>query len=94
MSYVRMYFRHNVADYDSWKKGYDAFSSYQKNHGVFYESVYQSTDDPNNVTVIHDFHSIEEAKAFAQSEELKRRMSSLGVKGTPQIWYATESKKS
>ena len=86
MSYVRMYFRHNVADYDSWKKGYDAFSSYQKNHGVFYESVYQSTDDPNNVTVIHDFHSIEEAKAFAQSEELKRRMSSLGVKGTPQIW--------
>ncbi len=36
--------------------GYDDFANYQKTHGVIDESVYQSIDDPNDVTVIHDFH--------------------------------------
>ena len=55
------------------------------------ESVYQSTDNPNDITVIHDFNNITEAKAFAASEELKASMSKLGVKGTPQIWYTSQS---
>ena len=88
-----MYCRHDVADYAAWKKGYDGFANYQKTHGVIHESVYQSIDNPNDITVIHDFNNINEAKAFAGSAELKATMSKLGVKGTPQIWYTTESNK-
>jgi hypothetical protein len=36
--------------------------------------VYQSADDPNDVTVIHDFHRAEKAKAFAALPELKAAM--------------------
>ena len=57
MSNVRMYCRHDVADYAVWKKGYDDFANYQKTHGVIHESVYQSTDNPNDITVIHDFNN-------------------------------------
>ena len=91
MSNIRMYCRHDVADYAAWKKGYDDFAHYQKTHGVIHESVYQSTDNSNDITVIHDFNNIAEAKAFAASEDLKVSMSKLGVKGTPQIWYTTQS---
>ena len=89
---VRMFIRHNVADYGVWKKGYDSYAPTQKKMGVFFQAVYQSTDNPNDVTVIHDFHSVEKAKAFAASPDLKTTMGKLGVTGEPQIWYVTKGK--
>jgi ABC-type sugar transport system substrate-binding protein len=90
---VRMFVHHEVADYSAWRKAYNAFGPTQKKLGVIYEAVYQSTEDPNDVTVIHDFHSVEKAKAFAASPELKAAMEKSGVKGAPQIWYTTKSTK-
>jgi len=90
---VRLFVRHEVADYGSWKKAYDSFAPMQKKMGVTYQAVYQSTEDPNDVTVIHDFHTLDEAKAFAAMPELKAAMEKSGVKGVPQIWYTTRSLK-
>lgn len=87
---VRMFVRHEVADYSAWRKGYNAYAPTQKKMGVFSEAVYQSADNPNDVTVIHDFHSLEKAKAFASSSDLKETMGKLGVKGAPQIWFSTK----
>ena len=92
---VRMFIRHDVADYAVWRKGYDAYAPTQKKMGVIFEAVYQSVENPKDVTVIHDFRSLEKAKAFAASPDLKETMGKLGVKGPPQIWYtATGAKKS
>ena len=90
---IRMFVRHDVADYAVWRKGYDAYAPTQKKMGVFYEAVYQSSENPNDVTVIHDFRSLEKAKAFAASSDLKETMGKLGVKGPPQIWFTTKSAK-
>lgn len=90
---VRMFTRHAVADYGAWRRAYDAFAPTQKKVGVIYKAVYQSADDPNDITVVHDFHSLEQAKAFAASAELRAAMEKAGVKGPPQIWYATRRTK-
>jgi ABC-type sugar transport system substrate-binding protein len=90
---VRMFVRHEVADYGAWRKSYDAFAPTQKKLGVTYQAVYQSTDNPNDVTVIHDFHTLAKAKSFAASAELKAAMEKSGVKGAPQIWYTTKAAK-
>ncbi len=90
---VRLFVRHEVADYGSWKKVYDSFAPMQKKMGVTYQAVYQSTEDPNDVTVIHDFHSLAKAKAFAASPDLKSAMEKSGVKGAPQVWYTTKGSK-
>jgi ABC-type sugar transport system substrate-binding protein len=90
---VRMFVRHEVADYGAWRKSYNSFAPIQKKFGVIYQAVYQSTDDPHDVTVIHDFHSLQKAKAFAASAELKAAMEKSGVKGAPQIWYTTRATK-
>jgi ABC-type sugar transport system substrate-binding protein len=90
---VHMFVRHEVADYGTWKKAYDGFRATQKKLGVVAQAVYQSTDNPNDVTVTHDFHSLEKAKAFAASPELKTAMEKAGVKGAPQIWYTTRIAK-
>jgi ABC-type sugar transport system substrate-binding protein len=90
---VRMFVHHEVTDYAAWKKAYDGFRPTQKKMGIYAQAVYQSTDNPNDVTVTHDFHSLEKAKAFVASPELKAAMEKAGVKGAPQIWFTTRAPK-
>jgi hypothetical protein len=58
---------------------------------VIGDSVFQSVDDPNDVTVWHDFESAEEARAFVSSDALRRAMQEAGVQGQPEIWFVRES---
>jgi hypothetical protein len=87
---VRLYIRHRVADYDAWRQGYDAFAGQQQAGGVRAEAVYQSVDDPTDVTVWHDFDDAGAARAFVGSAELRDAMGSAGVQGEPQMWFTQE----
>jgi hypothetical protein len=84
-----LFVRHQVADFVAWKSGYNKYDSLRKDHGVTSAGVYQSVDDANDVTVYHEFDTIEAAKAFAAMPELKAAMDELGVTGAPQIWLTT-----
>ena len=90
---TRMFVRHEVNDYATWRKGFDAFRPQGKKMGAATAAVYQSLDNPNDVTVTHDFKSADKARAFIASAELKDVMTKAGVKGTPQIWLTTPSAK-
>ena len=86
-----MFARHTVADYANWKKGYDAFDSQRKALGVTAEASYQLATDPKDVTVTHTFGTLEAAKAFASSTELRDAMQKAGVVGEPSIWFTTKN---
>jgi quinol monooxygenase YgiN len=90
---ARLFVRHEVADYGVWRMAFDAFAPTAKKSGAINGAVYRSADNANDVTVIHDFHSVGKAKAFAASPELKAAMAKAGVKGAPQIWITTKSMK-
>jgi hypothetical protein len=81
-----LFVRHTVSNYQSWRKLYDGFAPVQKAKGVTAQAVYQAADNPNDVTVTHDFATIEAAQAFTKSEELRKAMQEAGVVGTPTIW--------
>ena len=53
--------------------------------------MYQAADNPNDVTVTHEFASAKEAQAFVASEELKKAMQRAGVIGAPTIWIANRA---
>ena len=86
---VRMFARHQVADYDAWRKVYDAFD--RESLGVRGHAVYQTLDDPNEVTVWHDFDDGAAAESFAGSDDLKATMAEAGVVSAPNIWFTTEA---
>ena len=90
---VRMFIRHEVNEYAVWRKAYNAFDATRRKLGVTGQAVYQSLDNPNDVTVTHDFKTADKAKAFATSSELKATMDKAGVKGTPQVWFASSATK-
>lgn len=88
---VRMFARHPVADFAKWHDGYKAQADFRAANGVTAGIVYQNADDPNDVTVIHDFASADVAKAFVGNAELKAIMQELGVTGPPTIWITEEA---
>ncbi len=87
---ARMFARHPVSDFEKWHQAYKDVANFQKENGVTAEAVFQNADDPNDVTVIHDFATVDEAKAFASNDELKSIMQNAGVAGPPTIWITTE----
>ena len=87
---IRMFVRHRVSNYGSWRKGYDAFEAHRPSFGVTGQAVYQDASDPEMVTVTHDLPSLEAAQALASSDALKQAMVGAGVVGAPEIWFTRQ----
>jgi hypothetical protein len=84
---VRMFIRHSVRDYATWRRAYNAFDKERRGMGVAKHAVYRAVGKPNDVTVSHDFATITKAKAFAASRRLREVMKGAGVRTAPIIWY-------
>ena len=84
---IRMFARHDVADFARWREQYDAFDTERRGLGVVAEAVYPSADNETDVTVSHDFATLEAAKAFVASERLREIMARAGVAGQPTVWF-------
>ena len=86
-----LFVRHQVADYSKWRQVYDAFGPTQKTLGVQEQAVYQAIDNPNDITVRHEFASLAAAQAFGGSPELGAAMHDAGVEGAPTVWFTTQA---
>ena len=71
----------------------NGFDATRRKLGVTGQAVDQLLDNPNDVTVTHDFKTADKAKSFASSSDLKTTMEKAGVKGTPQVWFTTSAAK-
>ncbi|NKB48826.1 MAG: cyclase [Alphaproteobacteria bacterium] len=88
---VRLYVRHPVSDYSTWRSAYDSTVAFRTDMKVIGQAVYQAVDDPNDVTVWHDFETREAAEEFVSSDKLKNIMKEAGIAGPPTIWIVNES---
>ena len=86
-----LFVRHQVADYSKWRQVYDGIAPIQKAMGVQDQAVFQAIDNPNDVTVRHEFATLETAQAFATSPELRSAMHDAGVEGAPTVWFTTRT---
>ncbi len=67
------------------------FGPYRKKTGLWRKAVYQAADNPNDVTVTHEFATIEAAQAFGKLEELGAAMRTRGVLGAPTVWLTNKT---
>jgi hypothetical protein len=91
MAMIRLFVRHQVADYEKWRKVYDGFDAERTTMGVRGQKVFRSAEDGNDVTIWHDFADLETAKEFAASSKLREKMNASGVVGEPQSWFTREA---
>lgn len=87
---VRLFVRHRVEDFEKWHRGYSEAGDYRKENGVEADGVHQAVDDPNDVTIFHDFPDYASAQAFMGRDDLKQRMGEIGVTGEPMVWITEQ----
>jgi hypothetical protein len=90
LSMVRMFIRHRVKSYGTWREHYDKAESLRQTMGVLASGVLRNIDRHEDVTVWHDFESAEKADAFAGSFLLRDAMANAGVLEAPTVWVTEE----
>jgi hypothetical protein len=75
---------HAVDDYDKWKQVYDTYPPTTAG-GANFSRVNRDIDDPNLITVVAGFDSLDTLKSFASDPQLKDLMHQAGVQGQPRI---------
>ncbi len=85
---VRLFLRHQVASFEEWRLAYDVFQQERDQHTVLNDGVFQSVIDPEDVTVWHDFETVEAALSFMTAPTIARAMEAAGVTGEPVMWIA------
>jgi hypothetical protein len=81
--------RHPVADFDTWKVGFDDHEDARRAAGILGHHINRGRDDPNDVSIYLAVADVEQARAFAASEELKSAMQDVGVTGPPTLTWMT-----
>jgi hypothetical protein len=74
---------HSVADYDKWKSVYDTMPPTAR--GALFARVNRGVDDPNVVTVVAGFESLDTLQGFIEDPKLKEKMQEAGIDGEPRI---------
>jgi len=91
MAQATLLVRHEVQDYAAWRSVYESVDGLRKEHGCTDAEVLVNPVDKNDVYAVHRFPTVEQAQAFAGSNELREAMGRAGVKGAPRIEIAVEA---
>ena len=86
-----MLVQHNVKDFAEWKRVYDSVADLRSSNGELSDKIYRDASDPNKLTVMFKWDSLENAQKYAQSPELKAAMEQAGVEGPPNIYFLNEA---
>jgi quinol monooxygenase YgiN len=84
---------HEVKDYASWRKVYDADEPNRKMMGFKVWGVYADVKNPNVVSIIGTFPNAGSVDAFMSSPKLKTAMEDAGVIGKPDVKVLTATAK-
>ena len=83
-----MVVNHEVENYERWKGGFDQYPP--SRGGARFWHVNRNVDNPNNVTVICGWDTLDAAVAFRDDPELKNGMDRAGVIGSPRFEISEE----
>ena len=89
MSYILV--QHSVEDYEKWKAVFDEQGATRQAAGSKGGFVLRNADDPNQITVLLGWDNLENARAFAGSDDLREAMQRAGVTGPPKVYFLDEA---
>lgn len=77
--------RQQVQDYNKWKAEYDKTAEYKRHQGWKRYRLYQVAGNRNDLILMEQFGTAEQAQSYLQSDYLRQAMAQGGVVGTPQV---------
>ena len=89
MPYVLV--RHKVDDWPTWKAAFDEHGSARGPAGSQGGHVWRSAEDPSEVVILLQWDTLERARQFAGSDDLREVMEGAGVSDAPDIYFLNEA---
>jgi heme-degrading monooxygenase HmoA len=88
---VHVMIRHEVQDYSRWRAAFDDALMVRRHAGEQAYHIFRNFEDANEVTVLCDFDTLERARNFITSDELKSAMKAAGVTGETEVRFLHEA---
>ena len=85
--------RLKVEDYAKWRPVFDEVAGLRKTFGSKGGRLFQKSDNPNEVAILFEWESLEKARQYFQSGELRQAMQRAGVSGPPDVQFLNEIEK-
>ncbi len=79
-----------VKDYSKWKPVIDELAKNRKEYGSQGGRIFHLADKPNELGILYEFESIEKAKKYAQSADVKKKIERAGIIGKSEFYYLEE----
>lgn len=86
-----LFVHHKVQDYKAWRKIFDDLTAMRTGYGCTGHKVFQAPSDPNEITILSEWKSVDQAKAYATSDDLKQGMQNAGVTSQPDVMFLAEA---
>jgi uncharacterized protein YciI len=80
-----------VNDFDQWYKVFVDFGPTLKAKGAVRSTLYRGIDNPNEVTVIHEFETRDAAQALVDSSEIHQARHRANLTTGPDIWLTEKA---
>lgn len=85
---INLSIRHTVADYATWRVGFDAGEAIRRAAGATGVShVYRDVENPNQITAMSEWDNAENARKFVSDPVLKELMQAAGVTSAPEVHF-------
>ena len=81
---------HRVEDYARWKPVYDARVATRRSSGSRGAHLLRSADDPNELVILFEWDTLENARSFAESRETREAMKQGGLAGPLELGFLVE----
>ena len=87
----RVFVRVHLRDFEAFRAYFDREGGAEERRawGIARTQIHRTIDEPDEVTVCHDFDKLADAKAYKRRSRLIEVMVQAGATHAPQIW-ATE----
>ena len=82
-----MLVKHPVVDYASWRAVYDEVAPLRAQYGCTADRVIRDAADPDQLLVLHEFPTLDDARSFSGDPALGAAMARAGVVGKPTIEF-------
>ena len=87
---AQLFVHHQVKDYPKWRQVYDEMDGVRRSLGMTGARVFHTAANPNEIVIITDWPTADNARAYAQSPDLKQAMQNAGVLSQPEVLILEE----
>ena len=82
--------RNRVADYAQWKDRWDRAVAIRRDGGVKSEQLFRNPGEPNEVLLLLEYETMDQARGFAASDSLREALKESGIQDRA-VYFPTRS---